>query len=135
MGSEMEPLQDRWTAGSMALEYGLAVPLLILLVLVTMDVARLMWTYTTLQRAVEASARCASVNPTLCGSAGQIASKAVSEAWGLAVTSSTFTAQAQNCGWRVTANYGFTLLIPWMAAGIDGQPNAITLTLSACYPV
>lgn len=119
----------------MALEYGLAVPVLILLVLMTMDVARLMWTYTTLQRAVEASARCAAVNPTACGSAGQIANRAVDEAWGLSVSPSVFTAQTQGCGWRVTANYNFTLLIPWMGTGAESQPNALALTLTACYPL
>jgi Flp pilus assembly protein TadG len=135
MGGKMAPREDRATAGSMALEYGLAVPVLILLVFMTMDVARLMWTYVTLQRAVQASARCAAVNPTVCSGPSQIASRAVSEAWGLAVTPSVFTAQTQACGARVTANYGFTLLIPWTGGGAQSQPGAITLTLTACYPL
>jgi Flp pilus assembly protein TadG len=135
MGNRIGPPKDRATAGSMALEYGLAVPTLLLLVFMTMDVARLMWTYVTLQHAVEASARCAAVNPTVCGSTGQIASRAVSEAWGLTVTPSVFTAQTQACGARVTANYGFTLLIPWMGTDAQSQSSAITLTLTACYPL
>jgi Flp pilus assembly protein TadG len=127
---------DAGTTGSMALEYGLLLPVLLLLMMGTMDVGRLIWTYTTLHRAVEASARCAAINPTACGTSSQIVSRAVSEAWGLSVTPSTFTAQTQSCGARVTANYSFPLFIPWIAGTpSEDQPNTITLTVSACYPL
>ncbi len=133
----------RWTsaaraaiAGSMALEYGLLLPVLLLMMLGTMDVGRLIWTYTTLHRAVEAASRCAAVNPVACGTPAQIASRAVNEAWGLSVTAGDFTAQTQNCGAKVTANYDFPLLIPWISGTPpENQPNAITLTVSACYPL
>lgn len=124
------------TAGSMALEYGLLLPVLLLLVFGTMDVGRLIWTYTTLHRAVEASARCAAINPATCGTSSQIADRAVNEAWGLVVTPSVFTLQTQACGAQVTANYNFSLLIPWIGgARPDNQPNTITLSVSACYPL
>lgn len=120
----------------MALEYGLLLPALIFLILGTMDVGRLIWTYTTLHRAVEASARCAAINSTLCGTANQIASRAVNEAWGLSVDQKTFTAQTQSCGAQVTANYPFSLLIPWLGGKDEQQPpSTIMLTVSACYPL
>ncbi len=120
----------------MALEYGLTLPALLLLILGAMDAGRLIWTYTTLNRAVEASARCAAINPSACGTAAQIADRAVSEAWGLGVTAGTFTAQTEACGASVTANYDFPILIPWLGGPQpDDLPNAITLTVSACYPL
>jgi len=127
---------DNANAGSMALEYGLLIPALLLLIFGTMDVGRLIWTYATLHRAVEASARCAAINPVACGTSSQTAARAVAEAWGLPVTPSTFTALTQACGAEVTANYGFSLLIPWFGSDdADRPPSTITLTVSACYPL
>ena len=123
-------------SGSMALEYGLLLPVLLLLMFGTMDVGRLLWTYTTLNRAVAASARCAAVNPSACGTPAEIASRAASEAWGLTVTPAAFTSQTLSCGAQVTANYNFSLLIPWIGGNRpDDLPNTITLTVSACYPL
>jgi hypothetical protein len=130
----MKPSANLATAGSVALEYGLALPAIIMLMMTVMDLTRLMWTYTTLQRSVQAAARCASVNPTVCGSSSQITGVAVTEAWGLGgVSASIFTAQTETCGHRVTANYDFPILIPWVVG--EGGENAMTLTLSACYPL
>jgi len=123
-------------SGSMALEYGLLLPVLLLLIFGTMDVGRLIWTYATLHRAVQASARCASVNTLACGTPSQIASRAASEAWGLTVTPAVFTSQTLNCGAQVTANYNFSLLIPWIGGNRpESVPNSITLTVAACYPL
>lgn len=124
-------------SGSTALEYGLILPALIMIMLGAMDVGRLIWTYATLHRAVEASARCAAVTPTVCGTAPQVAARAVSEAWGLPVTPAMFTMQQPPvCGVQVTANYSFSLLIPWLGASEDDRPpNSIALTVSACYPL
>ncbi len=124
------------TAGSMALEYGLLLPALLLLTFGTMDAGRLIWTYTTLHRAVEASARCAAINPIACGTPAKVADRAVSEAWGLPVTSDTFSTQIQSCGAKVTATYNFSLLIPWFGGTSgDAPPNTLTLTVSSCYPM
>ena len=56
------------SSGSVAVEYGLLLPALLLLVLGVMDVGRLLWTQATLDRAVEAAARCAAVNTISCAS-------------------------------------------------------------------
>jgi Flp pilus assembly protein TadG len=121
--------------GTTALEYGLILPALIMMILGSMDVGRLIWTYTTLHRAVQASARCAAVMPAVCGTAQQVASRAVSEAWGLPVTAGIFSLQTQNCGAQVTASYSFSLLVPWLGAPDEGPPNTISLSVSACYPL
>lgn len=122
--------------GAAALEYGLLLPVLISIVLGAMDAGRLMWTYTTLHRAVEASARCASINSSACGTVAQIADRAADEAWGLGLTAQNFTVQVQSCGTQVTANYQFPMLIPWFDQTGPQEPSgAITLSASACYPL
>ncbi len=130
------PFPHRWSeAGATALEYGIALPALLFLTFGAMDVGRLMWTYTTLHRAVEASARCAAINPVACGTPAQIALKASTEAWGLTVTPAMFTLQLQSCGARVTGTYNFSPLIPLVGQdGHGGLPSGITLSVSACYP-
>lgn len=55
--------------GNVAIEYAIVLPLLLLFVLGVVDTGRLVWTYATLSRAVEAAARCASINTILCASA------------------------------------------------------------------
>jgi Flp pilus assembly protein TadG len=123
-------------AGSMVLEYGLILPVLLLLVFGTIEVGRLIWTYTTLVRATEASARCAAINPTACGTVAQIAGRAATEAWGLALEPSIFTSQTQPCGVQVRAIYTHSLLIPWPGGSApQGAANGITLTVTACYPL
>ena len=120
----------------MSLEYGLLLPVLILIIFGAMDTGRLIWTYTTLHRAVEASARCAAINQVACGTAPQIATRASAEAWGLPVTAANFTYQVQSCGASVTAVYPFPFLIPWVGdTQPEELPNAITLTVSSCYPL
>jgi len=117
--------------GSVALEYGLIAPLLLVLVLGIIDTGRLMWTYTTLYRATSAAARCGAINSTTCSTAAQIATYAVNEAWGLTVATSAFTVSAQNCGLQVQASYAFTSIIP----GFDlvAPVGLITLKTKACY--
>ena len=120
-------------AGTVALEYGLILPVLLLLVVGTMDVSRLIWTYATLHRSVEAAARCGAIGAC---TAGQVAARAVTEAWGLSVTAGTFTVTTPACGMQVTANHDFPLLIPWIGGTRPGAaPNTITLTVSSCYPL
>ncbi len=46
----------------MAVEYGIILPVLLMLMLGIIDTGRLIWTQTTLDRAVEAAARCGAVN-------------------------------------------------------------------------
>lgn len=118
-------------AGTVALEYGLILPIMIGLMLGVIDISRLLWTYTSLNRAVEASARWGGINNTTSG----VAERAVQEAWGVDVTAGDFTASVQACGVQVTANYAFDFLIPWPtgSGGLENR-NSVQLTATACYP-
>jgi Flp pilus assembly protein TadG len=106
-----------------------------MLVLGIMECGRLFWTYTTLYRAAEAAARCAAVNSVLCGTAAQIQAYAATQAYGLTLGASAFTAVTAACGMQVSASVPFTLFIPWVTTGSSGAFDLITLSPVACYPV
>lgn len=117
--------------GSVALEYGLIAPLLLVLVLGILDTGRLLWTYTTLYRATSAAARCGAINANTCATVAEIRTYAVSEAWGLTVAASDFTVTTQNCGLQVEASYAFTSIIPGF--NLVAPSGLITLQTRACY--
>lgn len=124
--------------GVAAIEYALLLPVLLLFVLGIIDVGRLMWTYTTLSRAVDAAARCGAINadassPTACQNAAAIQARAVTEAWGLNITSSAFTVTRPSCGVQVNAVYPFVSIIPGF--GTAAPWGTLTLLATACYPV
>jgi Flp pilus assembly protein TadG len=121
--------------GAVAIEFAFVLPALLLFLLGILEMGRLYWTYTTLYRATEAAARCGAVDLTLCGTAAAIEAYAVTQAYGLTITSSAFTAASATCGMQVTASFPFTLVIPWVAVGTpSGSFSIITLNPTACYP-
>lgn len=115
--------------GSVAVEYGIILPVLLMLTLGIIDMGRLIWTQTTLDRAVEAAARCGAVNAIECGTVAQLQSYAVGEAYGLTIQASDFTVSTEACGVQVAARYPFRIVIPWV------DVTQLTLTATACYPV
>ena len=58
------------TEGSVAVEYGLVLPAMLLFTLGIMDAGRLLWSDITLTRATEAAARCGAVDQTNCPTLG-----------------------------------------------------------------
>ena len=114
--------------GVVAIEYGLLLPAFLLLVFGAMDTGRLLWTQTTLDRAVQAAARCGSVNTTACGSAVAIQTYAATQAWGLTVAPSAFSVSAAACGIKVSASFPFEFTTPWITTLTS------TLQATACSP-
>ena len=114
--------------GASAVEYAILLPALLIFTLGIVDIGRLLWTQTTLDRAVEAASRCASINATQCGTAAKVQAFAVQEAYGLQITTTAFTAGPAGCTSGVTASYPFRLIIPWLTR------TSLTLTAKACYP-
>jgi Flp pilus assembly protein TadG len=125
------------TDGSVAIEYGLILPAMLLFTLGIMDTGRLLWTNITLTRATEAAARCGAVNTTTCPAAS-IPAYAVAQAWGLSnVTTSAFTVTYPACGVQVQATYTFQFITPWFPQFGSTAPfgaNTMTLNATACYP-
>jgi Flp pilus assembly protein TadG len=121
--------------GAVAIEYAFVLPTLLLFVLGILECGRLFWTYTTIYRATEAAARCGAVNVSTCATAAQIEAYAATQAYGLTISASAFTAASTACGMQVTASFPFTLVIPWITVGTpSGSFNIITLNTTACYP-
>jgi Flp pilus assembly protein TadG len=116
--------------GSVAIEYALILPALLLFVIGIIDTGRLLWTYTTLYRAAEATARCAAINVTECGTAGQIQSYAVAQAWGLTINAAAFSVTTAACGIQVKGSYDFAFAIPAFTSDL----GTFTLKATACYP-
>jgi Flp pilus assembly protein TadG len=124
--------------GTVAIEYGLIMPVLLFLTFGIMETGRFFWTYNTLTRAAEAAARCGAVNnTTLCSN---IPAYAVQQAWGMGgIPAATFTVTYPTCGAQpgvqVQATYPYHLFLPWFnTAQPLGIANDITITATACYP-
>jgi Flp pilus assembly protein TadG len=119
--------------GSAAIEYALILPAVLMVIFGLMDTGRLLWSYTTLSRAVEAAARCAAINTTRCGTASQIQTFATAEAWGMTIAASAFAVTTETCGIKVTGSFPFEFVMPGFNVVVPS--GTITLTASSCYPI
>jgi Flp pilus assembly protein TadG len=107
-------LRDR--RGGVAVEIALLLPTLMLALLGTMEFGRMAWTQAALTYAVQETARCASVRPTLCGTAALAQTFAAQRVAALGIQASAFTVTNPACGWQVRGEvtHGFILyaLVP-----------------------
>jgi Flp pilus assembly protein TadG len=129
LGRFLRPLAaDR--RGATAVEFALIATPLLLFLFGIEETARIMWTQSAINMAVEDGARFSSVSGAVgsCGAAGTVTSYAASHALGLNLPAGDFTATAPACGCQVTANVPFTPIVPKLV------PYSITLTASACFP-
>lgn len=112
--------------GATAIEYGLVLPVLAAAVLGGIWVGLLLLSTSSLNLAVQAAARCMSVDANACGSASATQSYAQAQYNGPNI-SPVFTADTSGCGHTVTAQANFNIdILP----GIGSVP----LSSSACYP-
>jgi Flp pilus assembly protein TadG len=118
----------RDTRGATTLEFGLTAPVFFLMLIATIEVGRLFWTQLGLQHGAEMAARCASVNPMICGSVSAIQNYAANQSLGLQPPSSAFFVESPPCGNQVTASYNFVQI-----ASYFGMPG-LTLSAKSCFP-
>ena len=112
--------------GTTAAEYGLVLPVMLTAILGAMWVGMLMLSAGSLDLAVQAAARCMSVDANACGTSSATEAYALTQYNGPNL-SPTFAASTSGCGHTVTATANFNLnLLP----GIGSVP----LSASACYP-
>ena len=124
----------RARGGNTAIEFAIIAPAFLLLLLGTMEFARLLWTQSTLQQAVEAAARCASVNPSTCDNQADTQTYAANQMYGLTVSSSVFTvtlntACGRNSGNLVSASMPFDFVVSGLF------PWTPTLNAQSCFPL
>jgi Flp pilus assembly protein TadG len=111
--------------GTAAVEFGLVLPGLAMLIVGTLYAGLVMYSVAGLHAAVEEGARCYSVNSGSCGSASAARSYAQSHYYGL--SNPTFAASTPSCGHQVTGTVSVVL-----SAGIASWN--IPLSTQACYP-
>lgn len=116
----------RCTRGTVALEFAIVFPILLLLTLGLIEFARIVWEQTTLDYAVQQAARCAAVDTIDCGTAAQVQQYLTTKTLGLPVTN--FSLTTPSCGTQVTAQLGFQFVVPRLL------PYSQTLHASACFP-
>jgi Flp pilus assembly protein TadG len=114
--------------GAEAVEMALALPVLLLFLLGTLDVGRMAWTQGTLDFAADAAARCAAIDVTNCATTAQIQAYGAAHAYGMTVAASAFTVTTATCGHNVTVTLPFSLIYGYLTT------NSFTLNSSACYP-
>lgn len=119
--------------GVTAVEFALLLPFFVILLFGIIEFGQVLFLQAALQHAVTEAARCASISGAAgstpdCSSAGNIATYATSQAYGIAVATAAFSATKPtgfNC---VNASVPFSVAIPLMPA------IQLTMTAKSCYP-
>lgn len=117
--------------GSIAAEFALVIPLLLLLSFGIIEFGRTIWVRNSLQSAVEDAARCYALKRPECATPADVKTYAASKAMGVPVTGEAFEATVAACGSvagkKVTASYAFVSVVPVI-------PLDYTISASACRP-
>jgi Flp pilus assembly protein TadG len=112
--------------GAAALEFAMVIPAFIALTVGAMFTANLVFTVASMHYATEAAARCASIQTTVCTSAGVIQSYATSHYAGPSVSPS-FVYSTAGCGHTVTGTVTYSL-------NIGSMTQNVPVSTSSCYP-
>ena len=95
-------------------------------------VGLMLFSYSSMQDAVQQSARCWAVNttsgnPNSCGSSSSTQTYAATVYHGMSAPAPTFTATATTCGFQVTGTMSFK--INWVLG-----KSTVPLSATACFP-
>jgi Flp pilus assembly protein TadG len=123
--------------GATAVEFAILLPVFLLVLIAPMEFGRLLWTQAALHVAVEAAARCASVDTVQCSTSSAVQSFAASSGGGAAFDASIFTVSTPACGNQVAASYAFQFaVLPNLVALANNGTltSTVTLTAQSCFP-
>ena len=115
------------SAGTTAVEFALILPVFLMVVVGGFYVALMTFTASSLRYAVEAGARCASVNTTTCSNSATTIAYARTQFLAAKASSVTFTSSSATCGHLVTGTMSYTL-----STGI--KTINYPLSAQACFP-
>jgi Flp pilus assembly protein TadG len=116
------------SGGVTAVEFALTAPLFMALVWGIIGAGLALWTQFGLENAVEAAARCASVNTKTCTSQSTTATYAATKTLGVTIPASAFTFSKQSCGNQVAGTFVYAYLTNVFHAA------SVTLSAQACFP-
>lgn len=114
-------------SGNAAVEWALTAVPLVLFLFAIITTGQTMWLQNALNASVAEAARCASVNPTLCGTESEVQAYAADQA-GAGLDGSIFSLIRAGCGNQVSASYPLALTIPFVTF-------SVTLNAEACFPM
>ena len=118
----------RHSGGATAVEFAFTAPLFMALTLGIIETGLALWTQAGMENAVEAAARCASVNSATCSSASTIAAYATHNTLGVAIPVGAFTVSKLRCGNQVAGSYDYLYLTNYFHGA------KVTLTARSCFP-
>ena len=113
--------------GSSTVEFAIISSAFLMMVIGGMYLSMLGYTASSLHYAVEAAARCQSINTTACTSASTTQTYATSRFTNLTGKTASFVASAATCGHQVTGTITFTINKGTASLGIP-------LSATACFP-
>jgi Flp pilus assembly protein TadG len=138
-------LQNR--DGVEAIEFAIVLPVMLVFILGCIEFGRLYWTQSELQYAVEAAARCITVNCSANITGSGPSTYAAKHVYSIAVPAGAiFSVTSPNpaCGNQVTVCYPFTFLVPTLfpfrntapstcPVGYTAPTTGLTLTATGCH--
>ena len=113
-------------SGTSAIEFAFVGPVFMMCMVGMVYCGMALFSEGSLQYAVEASARCAAVNTTLCPSSAATVTYAQNEYFGPTV-SPTFVATTAQCGEQVTGSASMT--VNWVLG-----KTTVPLSATSCFP-
>ena len=125
MAAFLRALADR--AGATAVEFAILGPLVLVVLIGVIEFGRMLWIENALQYAVAQTARCVTIDTSVCGSLRETQDFAATSS-GVSFPTSIFLVGPAICGNKVQASYAFTFV-----TGLF--PYSITLDAESCYPV
>jgi Flp pilus assembly protein TadG len=133
----------RSNAGSSAVEFALAAPILFLLMFAIIEFGRAWWAKNSLQYAVERAARYAvvcdpaAVPPAPCPSVSQVTTFAASQAYDQSATSANFTVLPKTLvsGQTVTCVQYVYQFTPWFVGNYAPLAGAMQFTGESCREI
>ena len=102
-------------------------PALLIFLFGIIETGRVLWFQNALNFAVQEAARCATVNPGVCGTTTEIKNFAANRS-SVSFPPSIFNPTTQTCGNQVSASYPTSLAVPLV-------PLSLTLSATACFPI
>jgi hypothetical protein len=120
----------RSNAGSSAVEFAIAAPILFVLMFAVIEFGRAWWTKNALQYAIERAARYAVVCSAACPSDGQVATYAANQVYDQSIKSSVFQPRHPDAN-TTCIDYNYTYS-PWFVGSYEVLSGATTMQGTTC---